>query len=424
MSVDPSETILRRASMLLEQRRYSAAQAELRKVLADYPEHTYAHALLSLALAQDERVGDAARSPEHMEQLVDATRHAELAIASDPNDSLGFYALAFARHQRRDFPASIQAGRTAIALDPYDADSYAIVSSSMLQSRQYADALEIAEQGLKVDPEHGSCTNLRSLSLERLGRGGDAIDAANAQLKRNPGDAGAHAAVAYAHLNRGEYKQAQVSFREALRLDPTNEFARMGMIEAINSGNFLYRTLHRYFVWIGRLDQRMAFGLMIGFYLLINNIDRIAEAAPFIQPYTQAIILAYIVFALSTWIASPLMNTALRLHPFGRHLLNGKERLTSNLIAGLLTIGLLCLIGGWFASELSLGMAGLVYCLVLSVFVVATLNMPTKGLRLGVGVASVVVAILPFFGQLQYFIFGSLAIQIGSQILAARNRSF
>lgn len=422
MSADPSDTILRRASMLLEQRRYSDAQSELRRLLADNPEHTYAHALLSLALAQDERIGDQARTVEHRDQLIEATRHAELAIASDPNDSRGFYSLAFARNQRRDHAGAVEAGRTAVALDPYDADAYAIVSNSLLQMRQYAEALETAEQGLKVDPEHGPCTNLRSLSLERLGRGGDAIDAANAQLSRHPDDPSAHAAVAYAHLNRSEYKQAQLSFREALRLDPTNEFARLGMIEAINSGNILYRTLYRYFVWIGRLDQRMAFGLMIGFYLLINNIDRIAAAVPFLKPYTTAIVMAYIVFALSTWIASPLMNTALRLHPFGRHLLNGKERLTSNLIAGLLGIALLFLIGGWLWFGFSLAMAGVVYCLVLCVFVVATLNMPTSKLRLGVGVASVIVAALPFFGMIQYFVFGSLGIQIGSQMLAARTR--
>lgn len=424
MSADPSETILRRASMLLEQRRYSAAQSELRRVLADYPEHTYAHAMLSLALAQDERIGDAARTPEHREQLIDATRHAELAIASDPNDSLGYYALASARYHRRDFSAAIEAGRSAIALDPYDADAHAIVASSMLQSRRYAEALQTAEQGLSVDPEHGSCTNLRSLALERLGRSGDAIDAANAQLSRHPDDPTAHAAVAYAHLNRGEYHQAQISFREALRLDPTNEFARMGMIEAINSSNLLYRTLHRYFVWIGRLDQRMAFALMIGFWLLIQNVGRIAAAIPFLEAYTTTIVMVYVLFALSTWIASPLMNTALRLHPFGRHLLNGRERMTSNLIAALMGLALLFFFAGLMWFELSLAMLAVVYCFMLAVFIVATMQMPTSQGRWGVGIASVVVALLPFFGQLMYFVYGSLGIQFGSQMLAARHRSF
>lgn len=425
MSNDPSDTILRRASMLLEQRRFSAAQAELRQVLAEYPEHTYAHALLSLALSQDERVGDAARTPEHREQLIDATRHAEQAIASDPNDALGFYALAFSRLQRGDCPAAIEAGQTAIALDPSDADSYAIVAGAQLQSRRYADALETAERGLKVDPEHSSCTNIRSLSLERLGRGGDAIEAAKAQLSRHPDDSTAHAAVAYAHLNRGEYKQAQLAFREALRLDPTDEFARRGMIEAINSSNIFYRTLHRYFVWMGRLDQRVAFALMIGFYLLIRNVGRLAEAVPFLAAYTSAIVMAYVIFALTTWIASPLMNTALRLHPFGRHLLNGKERLTSTLIAILMALALLCLVGGLIVSNLTLAMAGVVYCLLLAVFVVATMNMPTRAGRIGIGLASAVVAVLPLIPDMFiYFIYGSLAIQLGSQMLAARSREF
>lgn len=411
--------------MLLEQRRYSAAQTELRQVLAEFPEHTYAHALLSLALAQDERVGDAARTPEHRDQLIQATRHAELAIASDPNDALGFYALAFSRLKRGDCPAAIEAGQTSIALDPSDADSYAIVAGAQLQSRQYAAALETAERGLRVDPEHGSCTNIRSLSLERLGRAGDAIAAAKAQLSRQPDDSTAHAAVAYAHLNRGEYKQAQLSFREALRLDPTDEFARRGMIEAINSSNIFYRTLHRYFVWMGRLDQRVAFALMIGFYLLVRNIGRLAEAVPALAPYTSVMVLVYVIFALTTWIASPLMNTALRLHPFGRHLLNGKERLTSTLIAILMGLAVLCLIGGTAFLDLTIAMAGVMYCFLLAVFVVATMNMPTPMGRLAIGIASAIVAVLPFIpGMFVYFIYGSLAIQLGSQMLASRSRAF
>lgn len=440
MSNDPSEVALRRASMLLEQRRFEAAQSELRRCLADDPDNASAHALLSLALSQDDRIGDRARTPEHREQLVAATDHGRLAIAADPNDAIGFYAVAVSMAARGDHAAAIEAGRSAIALDPYDPSLYAVVSASMLNSRQFKPALETAEAGLKVDPEHGPCTNLRSLALDRMGRGGDALDAAGAQLRRQPDDAQAHAAVGFAHLNRGEHRQAQESFREALRLDPTDEFARSGMIQAINSGNPFYRILHRYFVWISRLDQRVAFGLMIGIWLLANGLDDLAVRLPALAPYTQPILMVYLLFALSTWIASPLMNTLLRFHPFGRHLLNGRERWTSNLIGGLLALSLVVGIGGWILGHFVFGLIGLVYGMILSVLVAASMSMRTTQQRALFGAASVGVALLPWIGlglsltaeapgvvmgrYVSLFFYGCLAIQILSQVIASRTPRF
>ena len=280
MSNDPSETLLRRASMLLEQRRFSDAQGELRRLLADDPENVGAHSLLSMALSQDDRIGDMARTPEHREQLLTATQHAQLAIAADPNDSIGFYALAVSMSARGDHAAAIDAGQSAISARSLRCGFLRGGFRGDVAVTSVCRIFGTAEQGLRVDPEHGSCTNLRSLALDRLGRGSDAIDAARAQLSRQPDDSNAHAAVGFAHLNRGEYKPAQESFREALRLDPTDEFARSGMIQAINSGNIFYRTLHRYFVWISRLDQRVAFGIMIGLWLLANNLGNIAARFP------------------------------------------------------------------------------------------------------------------------------------------------
>jgi tetratricopeptide (TPR) repeat protein len=424
MSTDPSDVLLRRASMLLEQRRYEDAQAELRRLLADDPQHVYAHALLSLALSSDDRIGNKARSPEHRQQLMTATNHAELAIAADPNDAIGFYALATSYLRRGDYSAAIGAGRSAIALDPYDADNYRVVAAALWQSRKFTEALEVSESGLRVDPEHGGCMNLRSLSLERLGRSGDAIDAARAQLSREPNDATAHAVVGFAHLNRGEPKQAQAAFREALRLDPVNEFARGGMIEAINSGNFFYRTLYRYFVWIGRLDQRMAFAVMIGLYFLVNGLNQVGRQYPLIKPFVMPMILLYLVFAISTWIASPLMNTLLRFHPFGRHLLNSNERWTSNLIAALFVLAAITLVGFSASQGVVAGMIMAIYWLILAVLVVATMRMPSPQTKILIGLASFFVALLPCLGDVQYFIYGCLAIQLGSHVLAARQLRF
>ena len=55
---------------------------------------------------------------------------------------------------------------------------------------------------------------------------------------------------------------------------------------------------------------------------------------------TWPLIGAYLAFVWMTWLAAPLMNLALRLHPVGRHALSRDQRLTANLVGGLLLAAL------------------------------------------------------------------------------------
>lgn len=437
MSADPSQHVLQRASLLLQQRRYDMAHRELRNLLADDPENVAAHALLSVALSQDERIGEDARTEIHREQLRLATHHAEQAVALEPGDPSGHYAMAIAALRRNRHRDAIAAAEQAIRLDPHDADYHAALSMAEMGRRNFSAALSAAEQGLSNEPEHARCGNLRALALDRLGRGGDAIATAGEQLRRNPESSHAHAILGFAHLNRGEHRQAKEAFREALRLDPTDEFARQGMIQAIHTGNPVYRWLFYVLSWLGRLDARVSFALMIGLYLLVNNIGVIANQLPFIEPYQSVVIMAYLIFALTTWIATPLMNMLLRLHPFGRHLLNGPERWTSNLVAGAIGSGLILMLVLGSLVSLETGFIALVYFMIVAVMVCATMQMPFPRQKWIIGGLSVVALMLPvaglvaavvlgddriFGGSLRFFIYGVLGIQIGSQIWAAQPR--
>ena len=415
--------------------RYRDAQAQLRSVLADDPEHATAHAMMAIALAQDDAIGDEVRSESHRVQLVEATEHAERSIVLDPDNSFGYHARATTMYVRRRYDEMIESARHAVRLDPYDADYHAVLSQAFLAKRNFAAALESADRGLRVDPEHAACTNLRGFALDRMGRSGDAIHSARDQLARDPEDATAHAMLGFAHLNQRDASAAQTSFREALRLDPTSEFARSGMIEAIKISNPIYRLLFGYFAWIGRLNQAAAFAVMIGAYLLIANLNTIVAAVPFLAPYKSVLLYGYLLFALSTWVASPLMNASLRLHPFGRHLLSREERFTSNLMLVLGGLGLLALVGLTWWFDFGFGLMIALYFMVLSILVVATMNMSPGVRRWTVGGASLLTAALPWIGLAlatvqqdadvlirfaRFFAYATIAIQIGSQVWQAQ----
>ena len=71
---------------------------------------------------------------------------------------------------------------------------------------------------------------------------------------------------------------------------------------------------------------------------------------PILAPILLPLIIFYIIFAFSTWIAQPISNLFLRLHPVGKYALSADEILATNIIA-LLAIASLACIGIFFATQ-------------------------------------------------------------------------
>ncbi len=413
-----------RVQMLLSQRRYDMAERDLRAMLASEPRDAVAHALLALCILNDR------------ERMVEATSVAEQAVGIAPDEPLAHYALAVSylkRNRNEEAEASIQ---ESLRLDPYDADAFAILSQSYLSREMYRQALDAAQQGLGVDPDHLDCGNLQSISLERLGRGEEAIASASETLRRDPEDPMSHAAHGFTLLNSGRYQEAQVAFREALRLDPHNEMARGGMIHALNHRSFVFRIVHRFYVFMSRLNSKAAFGLIIGAWVLIQVLTRVVgPAIPILKPLILPIVIFYVLFVILTWIANPLFNTFLRFHSFGQHLLKRSERWASNLIAPSLALSVFGFgVGVYFGNAL-LAILSAAYWIGLAIPISATFLMPTAQRRLLVGAAAIVVALLPVIGAVRsvaqdspsplyagftYFAYGLLAIQIASNVIAVK----
>src|SRR6185436_32555 len=150
----------------------------------------------------------------------------------------------------------------ALRLDPYEPGYFAVLASLHYQQRRWKDALAAADQGLAIDPEHNTCLNLRAQALIKLGDKGAAADTIGEALARRPDDPLTHASQGWALLEKGDPKQAMIHFREALRLKPDLEFARIGIIEAMKARNFVYRWLLAYFLWMAKLPRQVQWGLV------------------------------------------------------------------------------------------------------------------------------------------------------------------
>ncbi|MDE0864664.1 MAG: tetratricopeptide repeat protein [Rubripirellula sp.] len=412
-----------RAQLLLTQRRYDLAERELRSMLAVEPNDAPSLALLALCILHD---------PERM---TEATNAAQRGVAVAPDESLNHYALAacyLRRNRNEEAEAAIQ---VSLMLDPHDADAFAVLAQANFARQRYQDALVATDQGLAIDPEHGDCSNVRTITLERLGRGIEAVAASVQRLKQDPRDPMAHAAHGHTLLNAGQYQDAQVAFREALRLDPHNEMARMGLITALNNRSFLFRMVHKFYVSLSRLNSKVAVLLIIGVWLLMQVLTSVQEQVPALRPLIFPIVILYVLFVVLTWIANPLFNTFLRFHPFGQHLLDRSQRWASNLIAPCLLLSGCSVLIGLVFSDLLMGILAGAYWLGLAIPIACAFGMEDRKRRWLLGIATVVIALLPVGGtlisirqdsmapviaSLHWFAYALLAVQIGSNLLAIR----
>jgi tetratricopeptide (TPR) repeat protein len=321
-----------RAILLFQQSRYELAEQELRQFLASEPSDAYAHAVLALCLA-------------NREQYQEATREAEQAVHLQPDFSYAHYALASVWLKRNYDKQALAAIQEALRLDSSETSYFALLAQIHLDEARWREALEAAERGLQLDAENVTCTNLRAIALVKLGRRSEAGTTIDAALRRNPDNAVTHANQGWTLLEKGQPKEALEHFREALRLDPTNDWARRGIIEALKARHFIYALMLRYFLFMAKFSRRGQWGIIVGAYIGYQVLRTIAANNPALAPWVTPLIILYVVFALMTWIASPLFNLILRLNKFGRMVLSREQIVASNWIGLVLLAALISLAG-------------------------------------------------------------------------------
>lgn len=323
---------LERALLLHQQGRHEQASQELRQLLAQNPHDAFAHALLSLVLTDHD-------------QLKEATDEARQAIHLAPDSAFGHYAHARVLNARNRENEALHAINEAVRLNPADADNWALQAAILHTLRRWPEALASAERGLQVDAEHVGCANLRAMALTSLGRKGEAEHSIATALARDPDNAVTHANQGWALLHVGDPRSALEHFREALRLDPTSDWARAGIIEALKAHNPIYALMLRYFLWMSRLSRGAQWGIILGGYFLSRMLAGVAHTTPALAPWVLPLRILYVAFALMTWLAYPLFNLLLRLNRFGRLALTREQVVESNWVGLCLGLALVSLAG-------------------------------------------------------------------------------
>lgn len=314
-----TEQLIARAEILLQQQKLEEAGKLLKDVLSKEPNNIRVLAMLAEIKLHQEQPGEA-------ESLINN------AIGLSPDTPWLYFIKARVSIHKEAYDEAESNLQNAIALDPADADFFALWASINLSRKKYERSLELADEALERDPENILALNVRSTALLKLNRKEESFHTIEGALAGDPHNAYTHANYGWSLLEKGENKKALEHFREALRINPGFEYARSGMAEALKARYWLYKLFLKYAFWIGNLTAKYQWAVIIGLYVAFRLLNALAKSNEALRPYLTPLIVAFAIFAFSTWIITPVSNLFLRLNPFGRYLLDKNEIRSSNLV--------------------------------------------------------------------------------------------
>ncbi|MEZ4686332.1 MAG: tetratricopeptide repeat protein [Bacteroidia bacterium] len=326
------DTLLQRADLLLQQGKYAEADKALGEALAMAPDNP-----LVLSPAAETKI-----------QLDDGKTALELvesAIGLMPDEDGFHYLKARALLELDRYDDAETSLREAINLDPEDADYFALWAAIKLQRKQYKKALEYANKALALEPDNMLGLNTRSQAQLKLNDKEGAFATLKGALHEDPNNPYTHANLGWSKLESGDHKAAMEHFREALKINPNFQMARAGMAQALKARYLPYRLFLKYGFFMGKLTEKYQWFVIIGFYLFVRFLSRLARSSPELEPYLTPIIFTLAIIAFSTWVIGPISNLLLRINPYGRYLLDREEMMSSNVVGACVIIFLIGLLG-------------------------------------------------------------------------------
>ncbi len=313
--MDATDNHLARARHLFNLHRFDAARQEVAQALAFDPENTEALQYLSMICYNTADYKNGLQAANQM-------------LGKRPDDAVAHYCASLNLIELKKLSEAEAHIQEALALNADEPDFYAILSHIYIEKREFEAALNIAENGLELDPEHVQCLNYRTICLTKLSRKEETHAAVLETLAAAPDNAYTHTNVGWSKLELGDYQGAKQHFAEALRLNPSYEYARDGMLEALKAKNFFYRYFLFYVFWLSKKTEKNQWAFIVGIYFSTQVIGRYSKDYPFLTP----IFYLLVAFALLTWVIKPFFNLVLRFDSVARHALNDDERHGSTVV--------------------------------------------------------------------------------------------
>lgn len=347
------EAAYERGCLLRSQHRTDDAIQAFQHALQQAPDHAASLSMLALCWIEKENFA------------ANAIEAAERAVAVEPEDAFARSVLAIALNsgaksgQKKKIRHALSVAQEATELDP-DLDlTHAVEATIQLRLERNAQAEVAARRALAINSENTMAGEALSSALLLQSKSADNEELIEAQLRRNPDDDSTHSSAGWQALMSGDHKKANLHFTEALRLNPMNEHARLGLIESFRARSVPYRLQLRFANFMNQFTSGKQTAILIGgfiFYKIAYN-----SVSGFSPVLGNVIIGLWLVFALWSHLARGLSTFFIVLDKFARRALRTMERLEGIAVGGCLVMSLLAILSGLVINPTDAGHLALIF---------------------------------------------------------------
>ena len=262
----------------------------------------------------------------------EALQTIDRAIAVEPNDAEHHVLRALILCALDRPKEALDSTQTALAMEPNDSYAHTAEAQAWLHLEDWPRAERSARQALALDADNAGAANQLAQALRLQNKQAENAAHLAGMLARDPEDAFTHANAGWAALQRGAHREAEVHFREALRLDPDFDYAREGLLNSFRARSPLYRGYLKYSFAMARLNRKARWAVILGLYFG----SRVARTLP------GGSVLVALYFLLVRWVgvARPVGNAMLLFDRFARYALRTPEKIEAAVVSGCLAVGL------------------------------------------------------------------------------------
>lgn len=341
---DP-DAVFARGRLLQTQHRIQDAIACYQQALALDAQHTPSYLMLALCWMNE---------PDTAAQSVDAARR---AVALEPENAFARSVLALTMDanakdgQTSASKAALQEAEAAVSLDPDSDFSHAVLARLHLRLRDYPKAETAARAALALDTENTMAAEALSAALLLQKKDADNEDLIRYQLQRNAEADSAHTSAGWMAVMRGDHKQANQHFLEALRINPMSENARMGLIESFRARSWPYRMQLKFAHFMNQFTEGRQTAIMLGGFIGYKLLSSYLKT---VSPFLAAVVVgAWLLLVLWAHLARGFSSAFMVMDRFARQALRPREYWEGVVVGGLIFAAVSCLALGyaWGLSE-------------------------------------------------------------------------
>ena len=281
-------------------------------------------------------------------QFKKGLRLAEEAMALEPDEARNLQIFALCSTHLNKHKQARNALDSALLIDPEDAYSHYYMAWFMGTTGHWKVALSAIENALSLSPENVEFMAFRSQALSKLGRRDDAKHSTIQALQLNPDDPNALGQLGVVLRQEGDVVGSMRAYRDALRNDPNDEQARLGLLEAVRSRFILYRWLLNFELQVQRITPQFRGGITFLPFLSLRAIRGVVQSD--INPIWKIVVVTigglYLLFIFSLWFGPIILDALSAVDPELSQILTRKQRIWSTSLLWTFIIGFCCVMAG------------------------------------------------------------------------------